>query len=210
MLVQFAGSVTWSKTAPTPPSSVAARERKETTVTNRLITLNLMQNGEEGDHTYIKMDENGYSDFMLCEDLYKIIYKNKPMLFSYAGQNCVAYNKVAIESQTINLGIEIRQNDTYTFTMPENVAGQVTLVDHFAQTRTNLNIEDYEVYLNKGNYYDRFAIEIKVNEAPTAIDGVQDGSGSLKDGKAHKFIMDDQMYILKDGVIYDARGNRVR
>ncbi|MBR2168149.1 MAG: InlB B-repeat-containing protein, partial [Paludibacteraceae bacterium] len=210
MLVQFAGSVEWSKTAPTPPSSVAARERKETTVTNRLITLNLMQNGEKGDHTYIKMDENGYSDFMLCEDLYKIIYKNKPMLFSYAGQNCVAYNKVAIESQTINLGIEIRQNDTYTFTMPENVAGQVTLVDHFAQTRTNLNIEDYEVYLNKGNYYDRFAIEIKVNEAPTAIDGVQDGSGSLKDGKAHKFIMDDQMYILKDGVIYDARGNRVR
>ena len=208
MLVQFAGSVTWSKNEPDAPASIVARQKRETT--NRLITLNLMQGDEEGDHTYIKMDENGNSDFMLCEDMFKIINKNKPNIFSYAGTNCVAYNKVQVEDMTVNLGVEIRKNGTYTFTMPDNVAGQVTLIDNFAQTRTNLNIEDYEIYLNRGNYYDRFSIEIKVNEAPTAIDGVQDGSGSLKDGKAHKFIMNDMMYIIKDGVLYDARGNRVK
>lgn len=37
-----------------------------------------------------------------------------------------------------------------------------------------------------------------------------DGSGSLKDGKAHKFIENGAMYILRDGVIYDARGNKVK
>ena len=208
MLVQFAGSVTWSKNEPAAPASVVARQKHETT--NRLITLNLMQGDEEGDHTYIKMDENGNTDFMLCEDMFKIINKNKPNIFSYAGTNCVAYNKVQVEDMTVNLGVEIRKNGTYTFTMPDNVAGQVTLIDNFAQTRTNLNIDDYEIYLNKGNYYDRFSIEIKVNKVPTAIDGVTDGQGSLKDGKAHKFIMNDQMYILKDGVLYDARGNRVK
>lgn len=209
MLVQFAGNVTWSKNAPAAPAGVAARERQEATVTNNLITLNLLQNGEESDHTYIKMDENGNSDFMLCEDMYKIINKSKPNIFTYAGDNCVAYNKVAIESQTINVGVEIRKNGTYTFEMPENVAGQVTLIDTFDGTRTNLNLEDYEIYLNRGSYYDRFLIEINPNNAPTAIDGVTDGSGSLKDGKAHKFIMNDMMYILKDGVLYDATGKRV-
>ena len=208
MLVQFAGSVTWSKNV--PPALAPSRERKEETVSNLLITLNLLQNGADGDRTYIKMDEDGNSDFMLCEDLFKIDNKKIPNIFSYASGNAVAYNKVAVESQTINLGIDIRKNDTYTFEMPENVAGQVTLIDNFAQTRTNLNMENYEIYLNKGNYYDRFSIEININKVPTAIDGVTDGQGSLKDGKAHKFIMNDQMYILKDGVLYDARGNRVK
>lgn len=208
MLVQFAGSVTWSKNV--PPALAPSRERKEETVSNLLITLNLLQNGADGDRTYIKMDEDGNSDFMLCEDLFKIDNKKIPNIFSYASGNAVAYNKVAVESQTINLGIDIRKNDTYTFEMPENVAGQVTLIDNFAQTRTNLNMENYEIYLNKGNYYDRFSIEININKVPTAIDGVTDGQGSLKDGKAHKFIMNDQMYILKDGVLYDAHGNRVK
>ena len=77
-------------------------------------------------------------------------------------------------------------------------------------SKITFNIEDYEVYLNKGTINDRFELEINVNNAPTAIDGVTDGSGSLKDGKAHKFIMNDMLYILKDGVLYDARGNRVQ
>jgi hypothetical protein len=43
---------------------------------------------------------------------------------------------------------------------------------------------------------------------PTAIDGVE--GGSLKDGKAHKFIENGLMYILQNGAIFDARGNRVK
>lgn len=208
MLVQFTGSVTWSVDEPDAPAAVIARQRQETT--NKLITLNLLQGEEECDHTFIRMHEDGNADFVLCEDMFKIINKKLSNIFSYAGSNCVAYNKIPVESTTINLGVEIRKNGTYTFSMPENVAGQITLIDNFAQTRTNLNIEDYVVDLNKGNYYDRFSIEINVNNAPTAIDGVTDGSGSLKDGEAHKFIMNDQMYILKNGIIYDARGNRVQ
>ena len=71
-------------------------------------------------------------------------------------------------------------------------------------------MEDYEVYLEKGTIDDRFELEINIHNAPTAIDGVGVGQGSLKDGKAHKFIMNDMMYILKDGVLYDARGARVK
>ena len=210
MLVQFAGSVTWSQGAPAAPASMPARERKEAKVTNRLITLNLLQNGEEKDQTFIKLAENGNPDFMLCEDMFKIDNTKIPNIFSYASGNPVAYNKVAIESQIIPLGLDIRADGTYTFEMPENVAAQVILVDKFDGTRTNLNLEDYEIYLNRGSYYDRFELEININKVPTAIDGVTDGEGSLKDGKAHKYIENGIMYIIQNGMIYDAQGKRVQ
>ena len=62
--------------------------------------------------------------------------------------------------------------------------------------------------LAKGTINDRFELEININKVPTAIDGVEDGS--LKDGKAHKFIENGVMYILKEGEVFDARGNRVK
>ena len=94
--------------------------------------------------------------------------------------------------------------------MPSNFDGTVTLIDTYAQTRTNLGIEDYEVSLPKGTDEERFYLEINISNVPTAIDGVGADNSSLKDGNAHKFIMNDMLYILKDGVLYDARGARVK
>ena len=96
----------------------------------------------------------------------------------------------------------------YTFSMPDDFDGEVVLVDNYAQTRTNLLLEDYEIALPKGSITDRFQVEINIRKVPTSIDGVEDGS--LKDGKAHKYIENDKMYILQNGLIYDAQGKRVK
>ena len=90
--------------------------------------------------------------------------------------------------------------------MPSNFDGEVTLVDHVAETRTNLAMSDYEVYLEKGEINDRFLLEINIKKVATAIDG----GGSFKDGKAHKFIENGVLYILRDGKVYDATGNLVK
>jgi hypothetical protein len=71
-------------------------------------------------------------------------------------------------------------------------------------------LEDFEVTLPKGVVVDRFFLKINIKKVATAIDGVEDGSNTLKDGKAHKFIENGQMYILQNGVIYDAQGKRVK
>ena len=44
-------------------------------------------------------------------------------------------------------------------------------------------------------------------EAPEIATGVEDVQG---DAKVHKFIKDDKLFILKNGVLYDATGRRVR
>ena len=131
-------------------------------------------------------------------------------IYTFAGCYDVSANVLSVENHVIPVGVDVKSAGTYTFSMPSNFSGTVTLVDKFDGTRTNLAMEDYEVYLEKGTIDDRFELEINVNKMPTAIDGAEDGSGSLKDGKAHKFIMNDMMYILNDGVLYDATGKRVK
>ncbi len=206
ILVQWYGDITW--TTSEPPASIAARRTAEKK--NHTLKLELLRNGEAADWAFVAMRDGASSDFVLCEDMMKIKNSGKPNLYLYAGNYDVAYSQVPVETQTVPVGVIIRQNGTYTFSMPSNFDGTVTLIDKFAQTRTNLALGDYEVALERGTINDRFELEINIRNVPTAIDGVTDGSGSLKDGKAHKFIENGAMYILREGQIYDARGNKVK
>ena len=206
VLVQWCGTITWTKDA----GVVAAPRRNTETQKNYLAQLDLWYNGLNADRTYVSLAEEGDSAFVLRDDMCKVLVKGKPNIYTFAGNYDVAYNEMPLESCVVPVGIVARKNGTYTISMPSNFSGTVTLIDKFEQTRTDLGLEDYEVYLESGTIDDRFELEINIQNAPTAIDGASDGQGSLKDGKAHKFIMNDLLYILNDGVLYDARGNRVK
>lgn len=205
VLVQWCGTINWGTSAGALAAPRRAAEEKD-----YLAQLEIKYNGVYADQTFISLSDDANADFVLREDMCKVLTTARPNIYTFAGDYDVAYNELPVENCTIPVGVLARRTGTYTFSMPKNFSGTVTLIDKFAQTRTNLNIEDYEVYLNQGTIDDRFELEININKVPTAIDGVTDGSGTLKDGKVHKFIMNDQMYILKDGVLYDARGNRVK
>lgn len=206
VMVQWAGKITWENAS--VPSSVAARNKQEKK--NYDIELDLNYNDEKADRTYVILKEDASPDFVLNEDVYKVTNSNLPNIYAYAGSYDCGISRVPVESQTVPVGVITRKNGTYTFSMPTNFDGTVTLIDKFAQTRTNLALEDYEVALPKGTINDRFELELDIRKVPTAIDGVTDGNGSLKDGKAHKFIENGIMYILRDGILFDARGNKVK
>ena len=131
-------------------------------------------------------------------------------VYTFAGSYDVSANVLPIADATIPVGVTVKTAGTYSFHMPDNFSGTVTLIDTFDGSETNLALEDYTIDLPKGTIDDRFQLKINIKNSPTAIDGVEDGSSSLKDGKAHKFIMNDQMYILRDGQLYDARGAKVK
>ncbi len=92
--------------------------------------------------------------------------------------------------------------------MPTTFSGTVTLIDTFEQTRTDLSITDYTVELEKGTINDRFLLEINIHNVITSLEN-ENGSNVLNDGGVHKFIKNDNMYILRNGVIYDAQGRKV-
>ena len=205
VMIQWAGKLTWKEAS--IPASVAAR-RLPAEDKNYNLKLNLSKGGEVVDHTYVIMQDNASAEFVMNEDLYKAMNSSWPNIYAFAGGYDCGISRIPIENTTVAIGVDINKAGEYTFSMPDNFNGEVVLVDKFAQTRTNLNMGDYEVYLNKGTINDRFELEINIQKMPTAIDGVE--GGSLKDGKAHKFIQNGQMYILQDGKMFDAQGRQVK
>ena len=205
-MVQYAGDVVFKGST---VSKIVAATRDEEQK-NYHVNLELSKDDAFVGRTYVELRENAVDSFLLNEDIYMVKNGVTADLYTLAGGYEVGANVLPVENHVVPVGIDVRTAGAYVFSMPSNFSGTVTLVDTYHQTRTNLALEDYEIALPKGNITDRFYLEINVNNAPTAIDGITDGEGSLKDGKAHKFIMNDMMYILKDGVLYDAQGKRVQ
>lgn len=204
-MVQYAGDITF--TGSRIPSSVAAR--RATQEGNYKMELSVLDNENEFlNRTYVELREEASEDFMLNEDVYMALNSRDVNIYSFAGDYDVAANVLPMANQTVRLGLNVKKNGTYKLSMPSNFNGTATLIDTETNQRTNLGLGDYEVYLTKGNYNNRFILDVNIYKTPTAIDGV-DG-GSLKDGKAHKFIENGQMYILRDGRIYDATGAMVK
>ena len=206
-MVQFAGDITFEGSA--IPEALAARRIQARN--NYTIELQVLNEDERRlSRTYVKLEENACDTFALNEDLCMNYTNQSVNVFTFAGNYDVAANVLSVGSHIVPLGVVVRKPGTYTFTMPSNFDGTVTLVDTYTGTRTDLAMSDYTLSLPKGTNIERFQLEINIQNAPTAIDGVEDGSGSLKDSKAHKFIQNGVMYILENGHLFDARGTRVK
>lgn len=202
-IIQWAGTLNWNNTA-----YAAAPMRRETATDNTLIRLNLSRNDETQDWAFVRLADDADADFVLNEDMCKIVNSGIPNIYVYAGNYDAAYSRVPVKSQTIEVGVIIRQDGDYTFSMPEGIRGSVVLVDTYEQTRTNLELMDYEVHLERGTINDRFLLEIDPSTVVTAVEDAGSQSAS-KDAKAKKFFKNDLLYIQHNGVIYDAQGKKV-
>ena len=203
-MVQYTGEVTFKGS--TVNKIVAAKRNTEKK--NYYVKLELTKDEQFIGRTYVELRENAVDSFLLNEDICMVRNGVNADLYTIAGGYEAAANVLPIADQVVPVGIAVKKAGTYVFSMPSNFDGEVILVDTYHQTRTNLAIDDYEIALPTGEITDRFYLEININKVPTAIDGVS--GGSMKDGKAHKYIENGQMYILQNGLIYDAQGKRVQ
>ncbi len=208
-MVQYSGEVSFTGASIQPASSVVAR-RAQKSRENYTMELQLLKENKRTSRTYIELREEACDTFALDEDVYMVYTSHPADLYTYAGNYDVSANVLSMDNHSIPVGIEVHKAGEYTFTMPSSFNGAATLIDTQTGARTNLALGDYTVSLPKGVCDGRFFIELDLNKMPTAIDGVTDGSGSLRDGNAHKFIENGIMYILRDGILYDARGNKVK
>lgn len=201
-MVQYYGNVTF--TGAHPAASVAARRGVEKE--NYQVELQILNsNADMLNRTYVELRENACDTFALNEDVYMAYNKNVVDIFTFAGNYDVAANVLSLGNHIVEVGVEVTTAGTYTFSMPSSFSGTVTLIDKVTGDRTNLALDDYEVRLEKGSITDRFLMEINIENVPSTIDGVN-GEGSLKDGKAHKFLENGIMYILHNNRIYNANG----
>ena len=215
-LVQYSQKyISWTNA--TTPSSVAARKSE---ISNLEFRLALQRDDEMEDQTFIRLtdDEAVTPSFEFNYDLCKEFNGGKANVYTIidnylqAAANCQPLSKTA--STIVPVGVKVVANGEYTLAMPEGTNGEdVYLIDNAYGTRTNLGLMPYTVTLTAGTYDSRFALEFgPIQDSPTSLEN--DGlsrSDELNDANddVRKVFVGGRLYIIRDGKVYDAAGQRV-
>ena len=211
-VVQYCGNVTFTTSATPAPASVAARTYAEKPI-DVDFRLELNKDGVVEDQTFVSMtnNEDASADFVFGEDLSKEFNNSRANIYTFIGTEWAAGNTLPMSDRTtvVPVGIKIASTGDYTFAIPEGTNGiGVTLIDNETGIRTSLSALDYTINLSAGTYDNRFVLEISpVHQSPTGIELLNGENG---ENGVRKVLIDNILYIVKDGVMYDARGNRVQ
>ena len=212
-MVQYHGDIYWSLASATPQSIVARRTYAEKPQ-NAEFRMELQQNGKRADQTIVKLsdDEKVSADFAFDEDLCKEFNANKANIYTIV-ENYIptAGNTLPMSEQTtvIPVGVKIAADGDYTFAVPDGTNGVgVTLIDTETGVRTSLSALDYTINLSAGTYDSRFVLEI--SPVQNTATGIEQSQMTNDQSQIKKVMIDQIMYIIKDGVMYDARGARVQ
>lgn len=203
-MVQYAGRITFHGSAITP-AAISAR-RLVQNEPNYRVELQLVSEDNNTSRTYVELRENACDTFALNEDMYMMRSSRTVDLYSFAGSYDVAANVLSLANHTVPIGLDVKRAGTYRFKMPSSFNGTVILLDKTTGERTNLALSDYEVYLESGMNHTRFELILSVSMITTTIESV----GEQTDGQVRKYLQNGQLFILKEGVVYDARGNKVK
>ena len=209
-LVQYAGDITWAPyDASNPLVELKAPKRTNDETGDQTLKLTLMRGTVQADVTYIsRIAEGATEGYDLNMDLSKLTSSTGDNLYTIAGYYKMAGNCLPDTTSIVPVGVMIAQTGEYTFAMPEGTYGTgITLVDNVANTRTNLALTDYTVNLEPGTYDDRFLLEISpIANIPTGIEQSQMTNDQLQ---IKKIMVDGVLYIVRDGNVFDAIGNKV-
>ena len=199
-MVQFAGTIDWEHKKIAPAALAAKAPAKELT----LLQLTLTEGDKQLDQTYVELTDEATAAFDMNMDLTKFFNTGHANIYSCIQTVPVAANMLPVQSVQVPLGIQVVKEGSYTIALPASVdAALVTLIDNQTQTHTCLNTSDYTVTLPAGTYENRFFLAVEPQRVVTSNPAnKQDTAPTVK------FIKDGQLYILHQGVIYDAQGRR--
>ena len=171
-----------------------------------------LANETRTDHIGLLIAEQYSPAYEINADLEKMI-GSMSVYTIYGGYN-LAYNALSPDdaAQAIPMGYVANVAGTYTFDLADdgdfNEIEHIWLTDYELERTIDLLNGSYEFTTIQGRNDSRFAISVELKEiddTPTDLRDVDDG-----EGQPLKFIYRDKMYILNNGILYDATGKRVK
>lgn len=213
-LVQYNGIMEWKISAvDNTPAQIAARRNSNSNVPEKVsLRLEIAQNEQMIDQTFVQLQqEKATAEFDMNLDLTKII-NSGANIYTLAGTNRIqtAGNTLPMENATVPVGVVISKAGEYTFRMPDGTDGiMAELIDYETNTTTNLLYDEYTVTLTKGTFESRFALFVRPNNTATSIENIN-GESTSSGKKVRKVLIDNILYIIRDGQMYDARGAKVK
>ncbi len=211
-MVQYAGPINWWDMASWTPKQIAARRNADAGPEKVSLNLELAQDDLTADKTFIQLQEEGATaDFDMNKDLTKIINAGAN-IYTLVGEGNIqtAGNVLPMGECEVPVGVKVDAAGEYTFRMPDGTEGMVVeLIDYELETKTNLLLFDYTVTLPKGTNEGRFALHIQPSKSGVTTNIDQINGGSMHHEGVQKYLIDGQLYIVREGVVYDAQGHRL-
>ena len=129
-------------------------------------------------------------------------------LFTVEGENYLGVDATNSIIGT-RVGIRTGEETAYTMTFSHvNSEEEMMLWDTEAEEKVEIREGGMYTFFAEPNSEITGRFIIVEAEAPEIATGVEEAT--TEDAKVHKFIKDDKLFILKNGVLYDATGMRVR
>lgn len=207
-LIQNGNVIIWRDV--TKPAGIVAQS-KDTDY--KEIALELQQNGNISDRTYIRLTDEMHvtHEFDFGRDLSKELNTGKANIYSLLGYERLAANIMpSYEGKiTIPIGVVITENGNYTFSLPVVPKDiEVTLLDYTTGGRTKLGVVDYAVELTVGQDDKRFALEIAPID-PIGTRLLTPATGT-NNAPIRKVMINGGIYLIKNDHIFDLRGTRIQ
>ena len=172
----------------------------------------LLANATRSDNMGLLISEEYTPDYEINADLEKMI-GSMSVYSIYNGYN-LAYNAInPINAQDwIPIGYSVPDVGEYTFSLDEDVdlesVEHIYIIDYETSEMTDLVEYEYTFQTSEKKNDARFAIQVRLSQKHDNTTTVLDNLNAT-DNKSSKFIYNEQLYILRNGNIYDATGQFV-
>ena len=169
--------------------------------------------------TFLISDKYSAAEYEINADLEKMFGENSYTLATYSlsGDTRLAYNAMSRTDATnvIPIGYRAPAEGEYTFAINPRYAEsgdfeRIDLIDYETGFVTNLLQSSYTFTSDRTQSDSRFALNVvPQKETPTDIDNGDRTNGEGTNG-ARKVIIDNKLYIILNGKMYDAKGVMVK
>ena len=196
---------TWSEAAAHAP-------RRAPRVDNAYYEVQISAGEAYTDRLYLQTLEDKEDRYVIGLDLAKAGVSNKVAQMwvnRYNAKLCV--NTTAPVGKTANypLGISVPENGTYQISSAtEMQANQELYVTRNGNAIWNLAYGPYTVTLDKGTYSE-YGIKLIQSNAPAVTTGVDQTQTTNDKQQIQKVLIDNKVYIVREGALYTITGQKV-
>ncbi|MBR1472665.1 MAG: hypothetical protein IJ602_00240 [Paludibacteraceae bacterium] len=190
----------------------APRRRVAPVVDNAYYEVQISAGESCTDRIYLQTLEDKEDTYVIGLDLAKAGVSNKVAQMwvnRYNAKLCVNTTAPVGKTATYPLGISVPENGTYQISSATEMQNNQELyVTRNGNAIWNLAYGPYTVTLDKGTYAE-YGIKLIQSNAPAVTTGVDQTQTTNDKLQIQKVIIDNQVYIVRDGALYTITGQKV-
>ena len=179
-------------------------------MTNRVerFTLELSVNGEMNDRLFVSADEDARNEYQIGKDVTKMGVSSaiaQMWVNNYNTQLCANETMLYNNQASFSLGIFVPKNGEYTLAITNAPDNAELYLTQDGQPIWNLSKGAYTTEMDKGTHGEYgLMLQVTDAQAPTNLNGINSSE------KAVKFLKQSNIYILRNGLRYNAQGQLVK